>query len=294
MRRRAGALAPYLFVVPALLAVLVFLYAPIAGSLAMSVLDWNLLSPDIRFAGAAHYVALAQDGEFAMAARNTAWYVVLLVPAQIVLPLGLAVCLANVVSGWLGRAYRGILFLPTILAYSVAGIVWSWLLNPVNGVVNEALAGLGLPRGRWHTDPDLALYCVAAVTFWKTFGLNMLLWLAALVGIPREVKEAAQIDGAGPWRRFWHVELPLVAPTAFFIAVTTVAHVLDDIVGVIDVLTRGGPAQRTTSLLYYLWQRGLGHFQFGPASAVAVVIILLVLVVTALQFRAFERRVFYG
>src|SRR6185295_13733764 len=110
------------------------------------------------------------------------------------------------------------------------------------------LSAAGLARSRWHTDPDLALYCVAFVTFWKTFGLNMLLWLAALVGIPREMREAAQVDGAGPWRRFWHIDLPLIAPTAFFIAVTTVAHVLDDIVGVIDVLTAGGPAQRTTSL----------------------------------------------
>lgn len=276
-----------------MLAVLVFLYLPILASAGLSVSDWNLLSPEARFVGLEHYRALLDSEDFRHAARNTFWYVVILVPAQIVLPLVLALALTQVASRRLSQAYRSLLFLPTILAYSVAGVAWSWLLSPVNGVLNEVLAALGLPRSRWHTDPDLALLCVAVVTFWKTFGLNMLLWAAALLGIPKEVHEASRIDGAGPWRRFWTIDLPLIAPTAFFIAVTTMVHVLDDIVGVIDVLTEGGPAGRSSSLLFFLWQRGLAFFQFGEASAVAVIMIALVLVVTALQFRLFERRVFY-
>jgi ABC-type sugar transport system permease subunit len=286
-------MAPYLFVGPAVTAVLVFLYLPILASVGLSVSDWNLLSPEANFAGLENYRALLDSEDFGHAARNTFWYVVILVPAQIVLPLVLALALTQVASQRLSQTYRSLLFLPTILAYSVAGVAWSWLLSPVNGVLNEVLAAIGLPRSRWHTDPDLALLCVAVVTFWKTFGLNMLLWAAALLGIPKEIHEAARIDGAGPWRRFWTIDLPLIAPTAFFIAVTTVSHVLDDIVGVIDVLTEGGPAGRSSSLLFFLWQRGLAFFQFGEASAVAVIMILLVLVVTALQFRLFERRVFY-
>ena len=276
-----------------MLAVLVFLYLPILASAALSVSDWNLLSPEASFVGLEHYRTLWESEDFGHAARNTFWYVAILVPAQIVLPLVLALALTQVASPRLGQAYRSLLFLPTILAYSVAGVAWSWLLSPVNGVLNEVLASVGLPRSRWHSDPDLALLCVAVVTFWKTFGLNMLLWSAALLGIPREVHEAARIDGAGPWRRFWTIDLPMIAPTAFFIAVTTVSHVLDDIVGVIDVLTGGGPAGRSSSLLFFLWQRGLAFFQFGEASAVAVIMIVLVLAVTALQFRLFERKVFY-
>lgn len=272
---------------------LIFLYLPILASAGLSVGDWNLLSPEANFVGLENYRTLLDSEDFGHAARNTFWYVVILVPAQIVLPLVLALALTQVASRRLSQAYRSLLFLPTILAYSVAGVAWSWLLSPVNGVLNEVLATLGLPRSRWHTDPDLALLCVAVVTFWKTFGLNMLLWAAALLGIPKEVHEAARIDGAGPWRRFWTIDLPLIAPTAFFIAVTTVGHVLDDIVGVIDVLTEGGPAGRSSSLLFFLWQRGLAFFQFGEASAVAVIMIVLVLAVTALQFRLFERRVFY-
>jgi len=286
-------MAPYLFVGPAVIAVLLFLYLPILASAGLSVSDWNLLSPEANFVGLENYRTLLDSEDFLHAAKNTFWYVAILVPAQIVLPLILALALTQVASTRLSQTYRSLLFLPTILAYSVAGVAWSWLLSPVNGVLNEVLTALGLPRSRWHTDPDLALLCVALVTFWKTFGLNMLLWAAALLGIPKEVHEAARIDGAGPWRRFWTIDLPLIAPTAFFIAVTTVGHVLDDIVGVIDVLTEGGPAGRSSSLLFFLWQRGLAFFQFGEASAVAVIMILLVLAVTALQFRLFERRVFY-
>jgi len=190
--------------------------------------------------------------------------------------------------------YKGALFLPTILAYSIAGVAWLWLFDPMNGFFNVVLTALGLPPGRWHNDPDLALWCVTLVTFWKNFGLNMLLLFAALISVPRDVLEAAEIDGASPWHRFRTIEVPLISPTFFFVAVTTVMNVLDDIVGTIDVLTGGGPYGQSSNILYYMYQRGLGFFQFGQASAAAVLIILLVIGVTWLQFRMFERKVHYG
>jgi ABC-type sugar transport system permease subunit len=294
MRRGWSRALPYLFVLPALLSVVVFLYGPILASLALSFFDWNPLSPAPSYVGAANYRFLFGNTDFHLATWNTIVYCLILIPAQIVIPLCLAILLYHARGSRLGNTYRSLLFLPTIVAYSVAGVAWSWLLNPVSGLFNEVLATIGMPRSRWHTDPDLAILCVSLVTFWKSFGLNMLLWLAAFIGVPKEVREASRLDGAGPWQRFWTIELPLIAPTAFFIAITTFFHVLDDIVGVIDVLTGGGPANRTSSLLYFLWQRGLRFFQFGEASAVAVLIILAVLVLTWAQFRLFERRVFYG
>ena len=151
----------------------------------------------------------------------------------------------------------------------------------------------GFPRSRWHTDPNLAMLCVCLVTFWKNFGLNMLLWTAALINISPSVRDAARLDEPNYWRRFWTVELPLISPTAFFISITTFLGVLDDIVGVVDVLTEGGPSGRTSSLLYFLWRQGLQFFQFGDASAVAMIIIVAVLVLTWLQFRLGEKRVHY-
>ncbi|MDX8531900.1 sugar ABC transporter permease [Mesorhizobium sp. VK25A] len=287
-------LAPYLFVGPAVLAVVVFLYGPIVGSAALSVLDWNLLSSDIRFVGTANYVAMFASADFQLSAWNTLLYCAILIPAQIILPLILALMIHSVRGSRMDAVYRGMLFLPTILAFSVAGVAWSWLLNPVNGLFNEVLTSLGLARLRWHTDPDLALPCVALITFWKTFGLNMLLWLAALANVPHGLREASRLDGASRWQYFWTIELPMITPTAFFISVTTLFHILDDIVGVIDVLTHGGPAGRSSSILYFLWQQGMQFFQFGQASAVAMIIIVVVLSVTWMQFRIGEKRVHYG
>lgn len=286
-------LAPYLFVGPAVIAVIIFLYGPIVASAFLSLVEWNLLSPDITFMGTDNFTTVIADSDFRLAAWNTVLYCVILIPAQIIIPLVLAVMIHSVRHPLLEKAYRGMLFLPTVVAYSVAGVAWSWLLNPVNGLFNEVLSSMGLPTSRWHTDPDLALLCVSLVTFWKNFGLNMLLWLAALVAVPQSVREASRLDGATAWRRFWDIEFPLIAPTAFFISVTTLFGVLDDIVGVVDVLTSGGPAGRTSNVLYFLWQKGLSFFQFGQASAVALIIIAGVLAITWLQFRVIEKRVHY-
>lgn len=286
-------LAPYLLVGPAVISVAVFLYGPLVASVGLSVFDWNLLSSDIRFVGLDNYRSILDNADFRTAAWNTVLYCAILIPAQIILPLILALMIHAVRRSPMQGVYRSSLFLPTIVAYSVAGVAWSWLLNPVNGLFNEVFGYFGFPKSRWHTDPDLALLCVSMVTFWKTFGLNMLLWLAALANLPRELREASQLDGAGATRHFFTISLPLMSPTAFFISVTTFFNVLDDIVGVIDVLTQGGPAGRSSSLLYFLWQQGLQFFQFGPASAVAVIIIAAVLVVTWFQFRIGEKRVHY-
>ena len=256
---RFRSLAPYLFVGPAVLAVAIFLYGPLIASMLLSVVDWNLLSADIRFVGVENYASIFDNPDFRMAAWNTLLYCAVLIPAEIVIPLIFAVMLHSVRKNPLQGLYRGSLFLPTIVAYSAAGVAWSWLFNPVNGLLNEILGYFGFPPSRWHTDPSLALLCVSLGTFWKTFNIS----------------------------------LPLMTPTAFFISVTTFFHVLDDIVGIIDVLTHGGPAGRSSSLLYFLWQQGLLFFQFGPASAVAVIIIVIILAVTWLEFRVGEKRVHY-
>ncbi|MDQ8731103.1 sugar ABC transporter permease [Bradyrhizobium sp. LHD-71] len=294
MRSPFGSIAPYLFVGPAVLSVAIFLYGPLIASALLSLLDWNLLSSELRYVGFGNYATILDNNDFRLAAWNTVIYCAVLIPPQIVLPLLLALLIHAVRDTSAQSIYRGALFLPTILAYSVAGVAWSWLLNPVNGLFNELFGYFGFPKSRWHTDPDLALLCVCLVTFWKTFGLNMLLWLAALANVPHDLREASQLDGANATRHFFTISLPLMTPTAFFITVTTIFHVLDDIVGVIDVLTQGGPAGRSSSVLYFLWQQGLQFFQFGPASAVAVLIIAVVLSVTWLQFRVGERRVHYG
>ncbi|MDZ4136410.1 MAG: sugar ABC transporter permease, partial [Paracoccaceae bacterium] len=189
--------------------------------------------------------------------------------------------------------YKAALFVPTIIAFSIAGATWLWLYNPINGFLNAVLEWFGLNGVRWLEDPALALGSVSAVVFWKTFGLNMLLCLAALTAIPREVIEAARMDGAKSLRLLVTIEVPLITPTLFFVTVTTVLGVMDDIVGAVDVMTGGGPIDATTNLLFYLYEKGLRFFQFGHASAVAVIVAVIVGVITWVQFRFLERRVHY-
>lgn len=293
LRSAAATLAPYLLTGPAVVFVAVFLYAPVLFSVGLSFANWDFIHPGARFVGLDNYARVLGDPEFCQAAWNTLLYCVVLIPAQIMVPLALSALLLRLSESRASRICKPLLFLPTILAYSTAGIAWLWLFDPLNGFLNTVLSHLGLPASRWYTDPALALWCVALVTFWKTFGLNMLLFLAAMVSIPKDVLEAAALDKAGPFNRFRTIELPLISPTVFFVAVTTSLGVLDDIVGVIDVLTGGGPYGSSSNVLYYMYERGLKYFRFGQASAASVIIIVLVLLVTWAQFRLFEHRVHY-
>lgn len=294
LNRLADRLVPYLFVAPALAFIGAFLYAPVLFSVGLSVTDWNFISPEARFVGAENYRVVLADANFHAAARNTLVYTLILAPLQIVLPLLLARLLADLGQSRLSQFYRGALFLPTIIAFSIAGATWAWLYNPLIGFLNAALAMAGLEGLRWLDDPALAIWSVSATVFWKTFGLNMLLCLAAISAIPQDVIEAARLDNAGWWRRLVTIEVPLISPTLFFVTVTTVLGVMDDIVGAVDVMTGGGPIDATTNLLFYLYEKGLRFFQFGHASAVAVIVMAIVGLITWAQFRMLDRRVHYG
>jgi multiple sugar transport system permease protein/sn-glycerol 3-phosphate transport system permease protein len=287
-------LAPYLFVAPAILMVLVFLYLPILVSLALSFSDWNFIRPDARFVGLENYRAVLGDTNFHAALRNTGIYTLILAPLQVVIPLLLARLLVRLGKSRLANFYKSALFLPTIIAFSIAGATWLWLFNPLTGLFNIVLEAAGFAPQRWLEDPKLAIWSVSATVFWKTFGLNMLLFLAAFTAIPPELTEAARIDGARPARILWRIEVPLISPTLFFVIVTTVLGVMDDLLGAVDVMTGGGPIDATTNLLFYLWEKGLRFFQFGHAGATTMIIAALIGFITWAQFKLLERKVHYG
>jgi multiple sugar transport system permease protein/sn-glycerol 3-phosphate transport system permease protein len=287
-------LAPYLFVAPAILMVLVFLYLPILVSLALSFSDWNFIRPDVRFVGLENYRAVLGDANFHAALRNTAVYTLILAPLQVAIPLLLARLLVQLGKSRLAHFYKSALFLPTIIAFSIAGATWLWLFNPLTGLFNVVLEAAGFAPQRWLEDPALAIWSVSATVFWKTFGLNMLLFLAAFTAIPPELTEAARIDGARPARILWRIEVPLISPTLFFVIITTVLGVMDDLLGAVDVMTGGGPIDATTNLLFYLWEKGLRFFQFGHAGATTMIIAAMIGLVTWAQFKLLERKVHYG
>lgn len=285
--------APYLMVLPALIMVTLFIYLPMGITAVLSLFDWTFISAGIRYVGFEQYRKLFQDPNLRAVVGNTFTYLAVLVPAQIVFPLFLARLLVRLKAGNVTNIYRSVLFVPTILSFSIAAVAWLWLFNPIVGLLNQLLELVHLRPQRWLNDPDLAIWCVALVAFWKSLGLNMLLFVSALIGVPRELVESAEIDGASRWQTFFRIELPLISPTIFYVAVTTLFIVLDEIVNAVDVLTEGGPFGRTSNALYFLYEKAFRFFQLGEASALAVVIMCVVLLMTWVQFRAFEKYVHY-
>ncbi|MBA2247338.1 MAG: sugar ABC transporter permease [Chloroflexia bacterium] len=287
-------MTPYLLIAPLLILIALFIYWPLIYSVYLSFFDWNFVRPDKHFVGWDNFTRLPDDPRFIRALGGTLFYTVTLVPLQVFLPLGLALLLWQIPKSRLQTSYRIMLFSPTIIAYSVAAVMWLWIFNPLQGILNKVLAEFGVERVHWLSDRDTAIWAIVIVATWKTLGFHMLLYLAALEGVPRDYIEAAQLDGANNWQIMRSIRFPLITPTFFFVLVTTVISVNDDVFGAINVLTDGGPFDSTTNIIYYLYQQGFQFFQIGAASAVAIIVFAATCLLTWIQFKFVERHVHYG
>ncbi|WP_020389264.1 carbohydrate ABC transporter permease [Kribbella catacumbae] len=284
-QRRREAISGLLFVLPTLVIFGLFKFLPIAGAAAMSLTEYRL-NGDVTFLGADNYTRLATDPNFWQSLRVTIAYVLIFVPLIIVVSLAGAVLLDKLVR--YAGAFRSLLFIPYLSSFVMAGIIWTWIFS-TDGPVNAALAGIGAGKVPFVSGHQLlVLASLAAVSVWKGFGYSMLIFLAGLKSQPAEVHEAARIDGAGPWKAFWHVTLPLLKPVTFFVLV------IETIVGfqvfdTIYVMTGGGPNRASHSLIYFLYDEGFKFFDFGYAAAIGVVLFFIVLVLSLGQQRLVER-----
>jgi ABC-type sugar transport system permease subunit len=285
---------PYLLVAPLLILMAVFIYYPLFYSSYLSFFDWNFVRPDKDFVGWDNYTRLLNEPRFRRSLDATWIYIVALVPIQVFLPLGLALMLWPIRKSRAQSAYRIMLFSPTVIAFSVGAVMWLWIFNPLQGLLNHILIDFGYSKVNWLSDRDTAIWCVIIVATWKTIGFNLLLYLAALEAVPGDYIEAASLDGANHWQIMRSIRFPLITPTFFFVLVTTVISVNDDVFGAINVLTDGGPFESTTNVVYYLYQQGFKYFQIGAASAVSVIVFFATVLLTWVQFRFVEKHVHYG
>lgn len=291
-RRRRKRWAGLLYVLPAGLILGVFQLFPVLYAFGLSLTDWNFIRPRASFVGLAQYRRLIADPSFHIAIVNTLVYTVGVVAASSLLGLVLAVLVNRKIPG-IG-IYRTLLFLPVIVATSTAAVVWRWMYAPnAAGLVNQVIGWLGLPPQRWLIDPDLALPAVMVMSIWQSTGYAMVIFLAGLQGISRQVQEAAMVDGAGRWQRLRYVTLPLLAPTIFFVVVVTMIHSFQAVSQVM-ILTEGGPLSRTLLVVYYLYQKAFESFDAAYGSAIAMVLFLCIAAFTLLQWKVAERRVHYG
>jgi len=278
---RQEELLAYLFIMPSLLGFVIFLVVPMVASLGISFYDWELLSPP-QFVGLKNFGALFTDVIFRDVVVNTAYYTFGLVPLNLVVSLGLAVWLNTRLRGLMW--YRAAFFLPVITVTVAVALIWRWMYEPRAGIINTGLRAIGLPGPAWLGDPHWAMAAIIIMSVWKGFGYNMVLFLAGLQGIPITIYEAAMLDGANAWQRFWKITLPLLSPMVFLAVVLTVIssfQVFDQAY----VMTNGGPANATNTIVLYIYQNGFQYFRMGYASAIAWVLFGVIFLFTLAQMR---------
>ncbi|MCS6853646.1 MAG: sn-glycerol-3-phosphate ABC transporter permease UgpA [Elioraea sp.] len=281
---------PYLLLLPQLAITVVFFFLPAGQAIWFSFLRQDAFGIRTEFVGFENFVELFQDPLY----RESIWitlvfsfWVTLLAMS---VALGLAVFADRQIRG--ATAYKTLLIWPYAIAPAVAAVLWIFIFHPQIGLLGRFLNGIGI-RWDYKLNGTQALITVIIASAWKQVSYNFLFFLAGLQSIPRSVLEAAAIDGASPARRFWTVVFPLLSPTTFFLLVINLTYAFFDTFGVIDALTKGGPAKATTTLIYRAYIDGRVNLDLGSSSAQSVVLMLAVIALTALQFRFIERKVHY-
>ena len=272
----------YLFVAPLIIGIVAFIFLPIAASLYMSFNKWDMVSPP-ELVGLKNYARLvSRDRLFWKVLGNTFKYAGWIIVPSVIFPLILAALLDRPIR--MRYLYRLAFFLPLVTSVVAVGLMFRWLYDGEFGLINYTLSWVGIDGPNWLSDPFWAMPAVAMVTVWQGLGYNMVLYLAGLQGIPDHLHEAATIDGAGPFSRFFRITIPLLTPTMFFILVMSVIGTFQTF-GLIYVMTQGGPINSTNVYIYYLWQMAFGSSKMGYASAMAWILALVIFTITMIQVR---------
>lgn len=284
--------AAWSFVAPALIAIGLFFALPTLAALLLSLTDFDIYAladlRNLRFVGFDNYASLVGRPLFWKAMGNTLWFVVLGVPLTVATSLAAAMLLNAKTLRW-KPLWRLAFFAPFVTTLVATAVVWRYLLHTRYGLINYGLIEMGLPRVDWLGDPGASLPAILIFVVWKTFGYNMIIFLAALQTASEELYEAARIDGAGPWARFRHVTLPAIGPTLLLVCILSIAGFFQ-IFAEPYVMTQGGPAQSTVTVLYFMFEEGFKWWNLGSASAVAVILFAMIFVVTMMQLWSARRR----
>jgi multiple sugar transport system permease protein len=283
--------AGWMFAAPALLVIAVFFFLPVLAALGLSLTDFDIYSlasaDNLRFVGARNYLRLLETPLFWKALGNTVLFVVVGVPLSIAISLGTAMLLHSGVARLKG-VFRTALFAPVVTTVVAVAVIWTYLLHTRYGLINYALRLFGIDAIDWLGDPNWAMPAIILFAVWKNFGYNMVIFLAALQNIPEDLYEAARVDGAGAVQQFRFVTLSALAPTLTLVSILTMAGYFQ-LFAEPYVMTRGGPLQSTTSVLYFMYEEGFKWWNLGSASAVAFILFLLMFAVTLVQFFAARR-----
>ncbi|GAA0800045.1 carbohydrate ABC transporter permease [Spirilliplanes yamanashiensis] len=283
--RRRDRLTGYLFIAPQLAGTVLFVLIPLGLVFWYSLHEWNVLADEFTFTGGENYAKLAADPNLPGVLRATGLFSAGLVVLNLALALFLAVLLNQKLRGT--TFFRVLFFSPVVVSLVAWTIVWQFMLQD-NGGVNGLLATVGVDGPNWLRSDGTAMISVIVVQVFKNVGLNMVLFLAALQGVPQELYEAARVDGASRWRTFWRITMPLISPTVLLTSIITVVGSLQ-VFAQIAILTQGGPGTSTTVLVYYLYQQAFQFHAFGYGSTLSVLLFAIVLALTVVQWQLRKR-----
>lgn len=267
----------YLFIAPSMTAFSIFVFIPMLASLAFSFMDFNLMFTKVSFAGTKYYAKAIADPRFWNALKNSAIYTLAVLVLQI--PFALLIAISIQRQCRRNDFFKTVYFIPAICSMSVISIIWSLLLNKDIGIVSYYLSFLGIHLVDWLNNPKWAMPAVVFISIWKNFGLTMIMLLAGLNNIPKHYYEAAEIDGASSWKKFWNITLPLLTPTLGFVTITTMIgsfQVFDQVY----VMTKGGPLHKTETIVQYIYTMGIGSSKMAYACAMAMLLLVVLMFLT--------------
>ncbi|MEJ2668117.1 MAG: sugar ABC transporter permease [Deinococcales bacterium] len=291
-RKVMNAVTAYLYISPAMLIFGVFILLPTLFVVYISVYRWNFLNASTSaYVGLANYRHLLTSSAFWSSLWVTLYFVVLTVPSGVLLSLGIAALLMTNFPGR-GLARLGV-FAPYATPLVATTIIWIWMFNPQFGLLNNILHAVGLPTPGWLQSPHWAMPSVSVYTLWHSIGFDVIIFMAGLATVPRDLVEAASIEGANAWQRFWRVVWPLISPTTLFVVVISTIEALKAFTQFFT-MTAGGPLGATTTTSYLLYEYAFVFYRTGEAAALTVVYFLITAAIALLQFRLSRGRVFYG
>lgn len=282
-RKIRNNLTGYAFILPNLIGYTVFVFVPVIFSFILSVMSWDGSQRPMQFVGLENFVDIFGDRIFRRALLHTVSYALMTVLPTLVLALLLAVLLNSKLRGV--AIFRTAFYFPYIASIVAVGAVWNMLFQPDMGPINEMLRFIGMENPpRWVVDKNWAMVSVSIVSIWKYMGYYMIVYLAALQGISHSLYEAASIDGAKGWQKLWYITVPMLTPTTFFVLIMLTIQCFK-VFDLVYVMTGGGPGNATKTLVNYIYEKAFISWEFGPASAGAIILFAIVLAITLIQFR---------
>lgn len=282
----------FLYLLPAAVLFIVFFYWPLLQNIYLSFFSWNMVSPNMIFVGLENFTHILGSAELIKILINTVLFVVIMLILNFVLPYIYSFILGHLVHKW-SAFYRSALFLPSTLSLAVASILFLWIYNPLAGPLNIVLGWFSMESPRWFKENYLVIFAICTTIGWKVFGYNLIVMLAAMVAVPKEMIEAAKLENASNWVIFKKIILPMTSSTAIYVFTITVVFGLQYVLVPVNMLTQGGPDQGSSNLVYIIYQYAFTFFQTGRSAAYAVITMVCYLIFLFVKNKYLEKKVYY-